>query len=304
MQAQTGYLESLTENEREVMLKVKQYLQEKHEVDSPKVWNRWFILRFCRARKFDFVKIAEMIDKYFAWKKEVNHDAIGEISIENYRDVKNFYSHGYYGIDKKGRPIYIEQVNSLRSTDMFAKYTDEQLSKYYMQSYERMLHIIFPECSRVAGRRIDSSVAIMDLKDANLLKLFSGKIKAFMMIAINIAQDFYPECLGSMYIINAGFFFSGCWAVVKGWVDPKTQQKINVISGKGRTELAQIVEFDSLPKFMGGKGERPLIDDHGPWENELHNSYQNKTVFHSDRSLIRKYYWTKDEEEEYKDRID
>ena len=257
MIAETGYLESLTEVQRDVMMKVKKHLREKHGINNPKVWSHWFILRFCRARKFDYEKIIHMIDKYFEWKAKVDHDQIGQLPIENYTDLKNLYNHGYYGIDLKGRPIYIEQVNSLRYNEIFERYHEEDLSKYYVQSYERMLHIIFPECSRVAGRRIDSSCAIMDLKDASIFNLFSGKVKGFLNIAINIAQDYYPECLGSMYILNAGFLFSGIWTVVKGWVDPKTQKKVNIISGKGRKELSEIVDFDRLPLFMGGKNEIP-----------------------------------------------
>lgn len=300
MLAQTGYLESMTPAEREIMLKVKNFLKEKHGVTTPKVWNRWFILRFCRARKFDYEKIVLMINKYMDWAKKEDMEHIGELNIHDYDFLKTVYSHGYYGIDKLGRPIYIEEVKKMKPKEIFEKYTDDQLSRYYIQSYERMIHIIFPECSRVAGRRIDSSCAIMDIKDVALMSLFSGKVKAFMKIAMDIAQDYYPECLGSMYIINAGFLFSGIWAVCKGWLDVKTQKKINIISGKGKEELAAVIELENLPTFLGGKCEKELKEDHGPWEAELHKSYQNKTVFHSNPELIEKYYWDAEEHQEYK----
>lgn len=39
-------------------------------------------------------------------------------------------------------------------------------------------------------------------------------------MGIGITQDYYPEIMGKMYIINAGYLFSGIWAIVKLWIDP------------------------------------------------------------------------------------
>ena len=304
MLVETGYLESMTPAEKEIMLKIKQFLKDVYKIDTPKIWNRWFILRFCRARKFDYEKIVIMINQYIAYMKEINADQVGQIAMERYEDLKDIYSHGYYGVDKLGRPIYIEEVKKFFPDKIFAKYTDLELTHYYIQSYERMIHIVFPECSRLAGRRIDKSCAIMDLKDVSTMSLFAGKVKTFIKIASEIAQNYYPECLGSMYVLNAGILFSGIWLIVKGWIDVKTQKKINIISGKGKEELAKIIDKDRLPLFLHGTCEVPLRDNHGPWQTELKNSYANRTLLHSDPNLIKKYYWDNEEHEEHKDKAD
>ena len=38
----------------------------------------------------------------------------------------------------------------------------------------------------------------------------------------SIGKDYYPECLGTMYIINAPFMFSTVWAGIKIFVDTNT----------------------------------------------------------------------------------
>lgn len=82
------------------------------------------------------------------------------------------------------------------------------------------MNVIFPECSKIAGKRIERSVSIIDLKGVSLFKLFNGKFKKFLKMGIGITQDYYPEIMGKMYIINAGYLFSGIWAIVKLWIDP------------------------------------------------------------------------------------
>jgi hypothetical protein len=239
-----------------------------------------------------------MIKNYMDWCSQIQMSTIGDVEMKQYDLLKTLYAHGYYNTDRLGRPIYIEEVRKLQADQMFKSYNDDQLTKYYVQSYERLLHIIFPECSRAAGRRVEQSCAIVELKDVAILKLFGGKIKAFMNIAINIGQNYYPECMGQMFILHAGFLFSGIWAVVKGWVDPKTQQKISIISGNGHKELQKAIAPENLPVFLGGTCTRELTEDYGPWHAELRKSYENKTVFHSDPSIVQKYFWDDEERAE------
>lgn len=49
-----------------------------------------------------------------------------------------------------------------------------------------------------------------------------GQVKHFTKLTSRITQDYYPEIMGKMYIINSGFFFKGIWAIVKPWLDPVT----------------------------------------------------------------------------------
>ena len=46
-----------------------------------------------------------------------------------------------------------------------------------------------------------------------------------------------------MFIINAPLLFSGIWAVIKGWLDEKTRNKITIIGSKYEPQLLELVIF-------------------------------------------------------------
>ena len=127
------------------------------------------------------------------------------------------------------------------------------------------------------------------------MSLFFGKIKAFTKIAAKIAQDYYPEILGKMFIVNSGFMFRGIWGVVSMWIDKKTQNKIKIISGSGKKDLLKDIDADKLPEFLGGTCPIGLREGPGPWKAELLKSYQRKSVHVEDQSLVMKYYRTPEE---------
>lgn len=293
----------MTPSEREIMIRVKAFLKETYGIDCKKIWNHWNILRFCRARKFVLNDIVTMIKDYMVWCTEIQMSTIGELDIAQFDVLKANYSHGYYNTDVLGRPLYIQDAKKLKAEELFKNYSDEMLTKYYVQSYERLLHIIFPECSRMVGRRIDTTVGIIELKDVNVLKLFTGKIKAFLNIAVNLGQKYYPETMGQLYVLHAGFLFSGIWSIVKLWLDVKTQQKTVIISGNGRDELHKVIKPENLPVWLGGSCTRDVTEDFGPWHGELQKSHQHKTVFHSDPKLIEHFYWDEEEKKEEKAKI-
>jgi len=83
----------------------------------------------------------------------------------------------------------------LKLQQLFKVTTQERLIKYYIQGYERLIHQIFPACSKAAGHRVDQTVTILDLKGASL-KMMTGQIYDFIKLASKIAQDNYPEILG------------------------------------------------------------------------------------------------------------
>lgn len=81
-------------------------------------------------------------------------------------------------------------------------------------------------------------------------------------------QDNYPETLGNMYIINAPFIFTAAWAIVKNFVDEKTQKKIQIVSSSyAKSTLLENIDEDQLAEFLGGKNTANLMDDVGPWND-------------------------------------
>ena len=64
----------------------------------------------------------------------------------------------------KGRPIYIQHLGAIHYKKLEAVTTEERMIKFHVQEYERCARIIMPACSIVAGRHIDQTFAIIDVK--------------------------------------------------------------------------------------------------------------------------------------------
>jgi hypothetical protein len=77
----------------------------------------------------------------------------------------------------------------------------------------------------------------------------------------------FPETMHKMLIVNAPTFFTATWRIIKGWLDPRTAAKIEVISSKAAAEkrLLELVDADLLPTDYGGtaKDTETLMDESG-----------------------------------------
>jgi len=231
-----------------------------------------YLLRFLRARKFDLTKALQMWSTFIKWREENSIDSIDTYVFSEIDEVKKFYAHGYFRTDRQGRPIYIERVGLLKLQNLFKVTTQDRLVKYYCQSYERLLKDIFPACSKAAGKPIAQTCTILDLKGGSM-SMMSSQVYNFVQLASKIGQDYYPEILGQMFIINAPMLFTGVWAMIKPWIDEKTRNKIKILGSKYEKEIFEVIDPANLPDFLGGKVPvseyGPNLDyEQGPWVGE------------------------------------
>ncbi len=62
-----------------------------------------------------------------------------------------------------------------------------------------------------------------------------------IQLASKVGQDYYPEIMGNMFIVNAPMLFSGVWRIIKGFLDEKTSNKIKIMGGGYQTTLFEFV---------------------------------------------------------------
>ena len=116
-----------------------------------------------------------------------------------------------------------------------------------------MVSVILPYCSKLANKRIEQQITIIDLKGFNVSPiLFNSAVRAYVQMSSTIAQDFYPELLGQMIIVNAPFLFNMLWTIIKVWLDKKTKKKIQIYGSGYKKDLLKLIDADQLPDFLGG----------------------------------------------------
>ncbi|CAG8480784.1 3500_t:CDS:1 [Ambispora leptoticha] len=263
----TGHIGSLSPQQEEILEKFREELKaegvfvEKRHDDA-------CLLRFLRARKFDLVKAKKMIIDSENWRKEFGVDElVRDFEYTERDEVMKYYARYYHKTDKEGRPIYIEEIGKVDIKALYKITTLERQIQNLVVEYEKLADIRVPACSVKAGKLIETSCTILDLKGVSI-RSFSN-VFGFVKQASNIGQNYYPERMGKFYIINAPMLFSSVWNLVKPMLDEVTAAKIVIINNKYQSTLLEAIDAENLPEKFGGTckcvGGCELSDD-GPWQ--------------------------------------
>ena len=136
--------------------------------------------------------------------------------------------------------------------------------------YEKLADPRLPACSRKSGQLLETCCSIIDLKGVGLMK--APSVYGYLKQASAISQNYYPERLGKLYIINAPWGFSSIFGVVKGFLDPVTVNKIHVLGTTYHSELLGQIPAENLPKAFGGHCDcngSCMLSDAGPWYDSV-----------------------------------
>ena len=106
---------------------------------------------------------------------------------------------------------------------------------------------------------IEQSLKILDCNGLEVISLV-GKTRSFVQSAINIGQDYYPEILDQMMILNTGWLFKALCAIIQGFIEPKIAGKNNIFGGSYITKLNKYIHEENIPECINGKCKCEFIE--------------------------------------------
>lgn len=229
-------------------------------------------LRFLRARKFDLEKAIELAEKWYEWYYSPlpGSDGITPANILDKPDpkehiFKRLTPHANMGIDKCGRPIYWEMTGlvSTRFVELIKHISLEELVARHVRQQELSIRRLQYQ-SKIRNESIEKQICIMNLKD--LSYSLDTRALATFHKTLAIDQVYYPERLQYLFMINAPWFFTATWAMVKNWIDPVTADKIKILGSDFLETLKEHIPEDQIPPEFGGT--HPDWRWQGPWPED------------------------------------
>ena len=193
------------------------------------------VLRFLRARKWDVKAAFAMITDCLRWRREFG---VRKLMVEGERAFSAttlisgesfFWKH-----DKQRRPVIVmrgrlHQPSAQSPKDMMS------FTVYQMETGRILL-----------GPGVDRVCLLFDLGGGSLANFDLSSIR----FTIQTLQNYYPECLGRCLIVNAPWFFSGLWRIIRPWLDPVVVEKVEFVSSHER--MLELFDADNLLSWYGG----------------------------------------------------
>lgn len=91
--------------------------------------------------------------------------------------------------------------------------------------------------------------------------------------AFQVSQDYFPETMAQLAIVNAPSSFTTIWAIMRPWLAKETVAKVSVLGTNYHRALLELVDAENLPESLGGtctcedcvpqEGEGKAVEEEG-----------------------------------------
>jgi len=245
--------------------------------------------RFLRARTLNLDETVTMLEEHLEFRAENKLDEATPGSVygpgpachvfKELQEMRRFYPHGFHKTDRQGRPVYIERLGNLDVKALLAVAEPERICQYFMHESERQTTFRLPACSLAAGRLVESSVSILDLKGLGFRAVTNGATIRTIRAIAKLQESHFPEVSGGLILVNAPSAFSMIWSAVTPMLSAQMLEKFEVFgagqAAAAKKRLIELIAPENLPDFLGGTCTcchvpgGCLDSDAGPWSDPV-----------------------------------
>lgn len=197
------------------------------------------VLRFLRARKWDVSRAFAMMAGCMKWRLDNNVEELaengdlGNAGIEKFLDQQRSGKTYAMGTTDNEQPICYIHVKKHLTWGQ----PGQSMSKYVIYAMESFRLLMQPPNDKV--------VLLFDLTGFGLRNMDWNCI----LFIVKCLEAYYPESLGTLYIHNAPWIFSGIWKLLGPMLDPVVRSKVKFTK---KPEDLDIVPKERLLTNMGG----------------------------------------------------
>lgn len=185
-----------------------------------------------------------MFDTHLEFRAKYSVDTVCDNDFLFRPQLSKLTPSGFYGVAKGGYPLQIKAYTSFDISKMLAAASMDQILTLNIATWERLLHIIFPKASELAGRKIDRQISIIDVSGLGMGAMLNSDTRKMTNMGVKIAQENYPETLKKVIVINAPMSFSIIWTFIKTFMNKRTVEKFEILGSKYKKVLLEYVDAD------------------------------------------------------------
>jgi len=214
------------------------------------------MLRFLRARKGD-VNAAEIyFRKAMRYWNEIGGAGFfnGGLRLEAYEECLSpwWLSGGLLGHGRRGEVVALERLGRCSFAKLFEIFPMEDIKKLDAVHLLRSLAAIEEDALK-RGRPLGGSIYVIDMHGMKTENFRPSVLKKYGKL-VECRDMLAPCLLGQVFCIRAPRAFSATWSMARRFLDPMTQEKVKIVSGKKASLelLRRYMDNSIIPAYLGG----------------------------------------------------
>lgn len=230
------------------------------------------LARFLSFKNWDTKKAYKQVRYAQKVRMELNVSAMlgfSDCPPEAIKVLEQYYNICYYGLDKKGQPLYVEATGRAKLKKVLDTFSVRDVLRLHGGQLEYLVRVMFPYASKVKGEAVDQYTTVLDLKGMDAWAFLATKVVDAFGKMMNTDQDVYPSLLDRCFIVNAPKLFSIVWPVAKKFLEKRVVERITLLGDlTANPELALELHahcgVENLPTSLGGTREESITETM-PW---------------------------------------